>query len=261
MRSLEPRWVALCLSAAVLATATSALAQKPPSPPPSVNASIDPSAIRVLLVAELETTLSAQMNGTLGDLNASLGKQVPKGALLVALQCNEAQARANVAEAELAMSKQNLDAKRSLRDLNAVGDLEVNIAMTEMAKATGARTLAVTQAGYCSVRAPFAARIAKVYVKPYQTVSAGTPLFDIVSDSALKVRLNVPSTLLKQVQPGQAFNVSILETGKTYPARVSAINARVDAVAQTVELEAKLDDKYPDLIAGMSGIARFPTAP
>lgn len=224
-------------------------------------AAIDPAAIRVLLVAELETTLSAQMNGTLGELKYSLGKQVPKGALLVQLQCNEAQARANVAEAELAQARQNLDAKRSLRDLNAVGDLEVSMANTELQKAIGARSLAVTQAGYCFVRTPFAARVAKVYVKPFQTVSAGTPLFDIVSDSALKVRLNVPSSMVKQLKAGQPFKVSILETGKTYPAKVTAINARVDAVAQTVELEARLDEAYPELIAGMSGVARFPAAP
>ncbi len=246
--------VALCLGLAVLLPA----AAQQRVQPAAAAAAIDPSAIRVLLVAELETTLSAQMNGTLGDLKASLGRQVPKGALLVQLQCNEAQARANVAEAELAQARQNLDAKRSMRDLNAVGDIEVSIANTELQKAIGSRSLAVTQAGYCFVRAPFAARIAKVYVKPHQTVSAGTPLFDIVSDSALKVRLNVPSSMLKQLQPGQPFKVSILETGKTYPAKVTAINARVDAVAQTVELEARLDEAYPELIAGMSGVARFP---
>ena len=100
-------------------------------------AAIDPSAIRVLLVAELETTLSAQMAGTLGDLKASLGRQVPKGALLVQLQCNEALARANVAEAELAQARQNLDAKRSMRDLNAVGDIVEGLAQRLAAVAQG----------------------------------------------------------------------------------------------------------------------------
>ena len=55
-----------------------------------------------------------------------------------------------------------------------------------------------------------------------------------------------------------SFEVAIDETRKTYPAKVSAINARVDAVAQTVELEARIDGKPPELLAGMSGIARFP---
>ncbi|MDT4830311.1 efflux transporter, RND family, MFP subunit [compost metagenome] len=220
----------------------------------------DPGAIRVLLAAEVETTLSSQMNGTLGALQASLGQQVAKNALLAQLNCEEALARAKVAAAELTMARQNLDAKRNLRKLDAVGDLEVAMANTELQKAEAARSLAQAQSGYCQVQAPFAGRVAKVHVKPYQTVAAGTPLFDLVSDGALKVRLNVPSSLLPQLKPGQPLEVSILETGKSYAAHISAINSRVDAVAQTVELEARLDAEHPELIAGMSGTARFPHA-
>lgn len=218
----------------------------------------NPSAIRILLSSELETTLSSQMNGTLGELNASLGKTVKKGELIASLNCLEAQARSKVASAELAMARQNLNAKKSLRKLDAVGDLEVAIASTEVQKAQGAESMAKAQSGYCSVVAPFSGRIAKVYVKSYQTVSAGTPLFDLVSDGALKVRLNVPSSLLPSLKEGMALTVDVHETGKRYPAHISAINARVDAVAQTIELEARLDQEYPDLIAGMSGTARIP---
>ena len=192
-----------------------------------------------------------------GELNASFGQHVAKAALLARFNCDEAQAKAKVAAAELAMAKQNLGAKKQLRELNAVGDIEVSMANTEVQKADGARAMGVAQSGYCQVLAPFSGHVAKVYVKPYQTVSAGTPLFDLVSDGALKVRLNVPSTQLKTLKPGMALQVRIHETDKVYPAHVSAINARVDAVAQTVELEAKLDDKYPELIAGMSGTASF----
>jgi len=261
MTGLHPRCASLalalcaCLALPALAQQPGAGTAMPPAPPV-----IDPNAIRVLLVPELETTLASQMNGTLGDFRIGLGQQVPKGALLAPLECREQQARANITEAELAQARENLNAKRSLRDLNAVGDLEVSMANTALQKAMGERRLAVTQAGYCQVRAPFDARIAKVYAKPYQTVQAGAPLFDLVSDSALKVRLNVPSAMVRQVQPGKAFQVTIMETGKTYPATVSAISARVDAVAQTVELEARLDKAYAELIAGMSGVARFPAA-
>lgn len=229
-------------------------------PPAGLAADDDPGAIRVLLVSDLETTLSAQMNGTLGALKASLGQTVGKDAELAQLNCVEVNARAKVAGAELNMARANLQAKRNLRKLDAVGDLEVAMANTEVEKADGALTLARAQAGYCLIDAPFAGRIAKVYVKPYQTVTAGTPLFDLVSDGALKVRLNVPSSLLPRLQPGMPLEVDIHETGKRYPAKVSAINARVDAVAQTVELEAKLDASHTELIAGMSGVARFPNS-
>lgn len=221
----------------------------------------DPNAIRVLLSAENETTLSVQMNGTLGPLKARLGQKVAKGDTLVALDCSEAAARAQVAEAELAMAKQNLAAKQSMRQLDAVGDIEVASARTDMQKAAGARTLANTQTGYCKVRAPFGGRVAKVYVRPYQTVAAGTPVFDLVGDGPLRLRLNVPSSQMRTLRDGVPFQLQVLETGKTYPAHVVAVNARVDAVAQTVELEGRLDGEFPELIAGMSGIARFGAGP
>jgi multidrug resistance efflux pump len=139
LRVRERCWGALLLGAVVAAHAVAQTAAPgAPAAAASKPVAVDPSAIRVLLVPELETTLSAQMNGTLGEINASLGRQVPKGALLVQLQCGEQQARAKVAEAELVQARQNLDAKKSLRDLNAVGDLEVSMASTEVEKASGA---------------------------------------------------------------------------------------------------------------------------
>ncbi len=69
--------------------------------------------------------------------------------------------------------------------------------------------------------------------------------------------MNVPSSQLKTLSPGQPLEVQVHETGKTYPAKISVINARVDAVAQTIELEARFDQALPELMAGMSGTARF----
>ena len=53
------------------------------------------------------------------------------------------------------------------------------------------------------------------------------------------------------------FEVEIDETGRTYKAAVSAVNARVDAVAQTVEIEARITGRHAELLPGMSGTARF----
>lgn len=217
----------------------------------------DPSAIRVLLAPDTETVLSSQMSGTLDAMQGTLGQRVEKGALLAQFNCREAAARAKVASAELTLARQNLDAKRSLRKLDAVGDLEVSMAATEVEKADGASAMAQAQASYCQVRAPFRGRVAKVHAKAHQTVAAGSPLFDLVSDGPLKVRMNVPSSLLPRLKVDLPLEVYINETARAYPARISAINARVDAVAQTIELEARLDGRPPELAAGMSGVARL----
>ena len=59
------------------------------------------------------------------------------------------------------------------------------------------------------------------------------PRMQKISDGPLKLRLNIPSRWLRQVSVGTPFEVDINETGRTYQAKVTLINARVDAVAQT----------------------------
>ena len=221
----------------------------------------DADAIRVLLAAEQETTLVAGMKGRIEVLNATLGQPVVKGKQLIAMECGEASARLRMADAELVSARENLTAKNGLKQLNAAGEMEVSMAVAAVDKAKGAVSLGRSQVAYCNVSAPFNGRIARVYVKQHQGVNTGAPLLDLVSDGPLKVRLNVPSLFLRQIKQGTAFEVSVNETGKTYLAKVSAINARVDAVAQTVELEARIDGKPAELLAGMSGIARFQFKP
>ena len=177
------------------------------------------------------------------------------------MECGEASARLRMADAELVSARENLTAKNGLKQLNAAGDMEVSMALAAVDKAKGAVSLGRSQVAYCNVSAPFNGRIARIYVKQHQGVNVGAPLVDLVSDGPLKLRLNAPSIYLRQLKIGTPFEVSVNETGKSYPAKVTAINARVDAVAQTVELEARIDGKAAELLAGMSGIARFPFKP
>lgn len=255
--------MALLFSAAALAQTLPAVPAIPAAvvAQPAVVPVADANAIRVLLAPEVETTLVAQMAGRIEVLNASLGQPVVKGKLLVGIECGEAQARLRMAEAELASARDTLTGKTGLKKLNAAGDLEVSMAQASVDKAKGAVSLGRSQVAHCSLNAPFNGRIARIYAKQFQGVNAGAPLLDLVSDGPLKLRLNVPSHYLRQLKVGTPFDVAVNETGKTYPAKVSAINARVDAVAQTVELEARIDGKPAELLAGMSGIARFSFKP
>jgi RND family efflux transporter MFP subunit len=227
----------------------------------AANPAADPTAIHIVLAPELETTLVSQMAGRVDTLNASLGQPVAERALIARMECSEPAARLRIAEAELGEARETLQAKTGLRRLKAAGDMEVALAKAAVEKALGAIDLAKSQIAYCSIKAPFAGRIAKVHVKPFQGVGAGMPLVDLVSSGPLKVRLNVPSTYLRQLSVGTGFEVTINEIGRSYQAKVTAINARVDAVAQSVELEARIEGKAPELLAGMSGTARLEPAP
>lgn len=238
-----------------------ALAVSAQAPAPRAGGPVDPNAIRVLLSAELETTLASQMVGRISALNVSLGAAVNKGRVLVSFDCSEPLAKMQMAEAEYAMARETLETKVSLRKLEAAGDMEVAMARAGADRAQAAIAVSRVQISQCNVIAPFAGRIVKLHVKPYQGVTPGSPLLEMVSDGQLKLRLNVPSKLIRSLRIGTPFEVDIEETGKTYAAKVTAINARVDAMAQTLELEARIEGRPAGLLPGMTGIARLNPAP
>lgn len=215
---------------------------------------------RVLLMPEQETSLVAEMVGRITKLGGGLGEAFRAGQTLVSFECGEQQARLKIADAELHSATKTLEAKQRLENLRAAGEIEVSIARAAVEKASAQVELGRVQVAQCRIRAPFSGRIAKLHVREHQSVNVGQPLMDIVADGQLKLRLNVPSRWLAWLRAGDRFVVAIDETARQYPATVTALNSRVDAVSQSIEIEARIVGKHPELLPGMSGTARFEQA-
>lgn len=253
---------------ATLFAASLALAQPVPAPAPVPVATVapapsvpriveDPNAIRVLLAPALETSLVSPFSGRVRQVSVSLGQSFAKGKTLVSFDCDEPVARLRMAEAELSSARESHDAKLRLQGLQQAGEVEVALAASAAERARAQVALYRAQLAQCSVTAPFSGRAVKVAVKSHQGVTQGQPLLELVSDGALKLRLNAPAKWVVWLKPGTRFDVAIEETGRSYIGRVTAINGRVDAVSQSIELEAVIEGKAPDLLPGMSGVARF----
>lgn len=221
----------------------------------------DADVVRVLLSAELETTLVAMMAGRIASLPVQLGQHLHKGELVAAMDCAEPEARLHMAKAELAAANSTLGVKSRLRKLDAAGDVEVSLAAADADRARAALEMARIQADHCNIEAPFDGRVVRLLASPHQGVAAGTALVEMIGDGPLKLRLNIPSHWLRHVRQGTRFQVKVHETGLSYPAHITHVNARVDAVAQTIELEARMDNSEPELLAGMSGVAVFGSVP
>ena len=217
----------------------------------------DVKPVRVLLMPESETVLLAQMVGRITSLNASLGSRVTKDQVVVSMDCSESTARLNMSVAELNSARETFDSKLRLKGMDAAGETDVAIAAAAVDRAKGQIEMTKAQIQNCTIRAPFSGSVSKLHVKPYQGVNAGQPLFELVGDGAPRLRLNAPSRWMKSLKAGRAFQIDIDETGKSYSARVTAINTRVDPVAQTIEVEGRVTGSFAGLLPGMSGNAKF----
>jgi membrane fusion protein, multidrug efflux system len=213
--------------------------------------------VRVLLIPDKETTISSTMAARIVTFNGSLGHGFKAGDILVGFDCDEAHARVEMSKAELSGAIEQHEAKVKMQGLEQASDVEVALAASASNKAKAQLNLNQAQVSQCRIYAPWSGRVAKTNVKNHMTVTPGQPLMELVNFGALRVKLNAPSKLIAKLKSGTKFNITIDETGLSYPAVVTALNSRVDPVSQTVEIEAKMAKSYPELLSGMSGVADF----
>ena len=220
----------------------------------------DNKAIRVLVVASQESVLASQMAGRIEQLDATLGSSIKAGQVLLRFNCDAQQAQLKMANAEYYGAQRTYESKAKLQAMQSVSELEVQQSAAAAERAKAQIELIQVQLKNCSVRAPFAGRVTRLLAKRYESVAPNQPLVEVVDNGKLKLKLNVPSHWLAWLKPGTPFAVQIEETGKAYDGRVARINARVDAVSRSIELEGEVVGNAPLLLPGMSGSAQFPQA-
>ena len=227
---------------------TSAWGQAPRSVAPE-------DRILVQAWAELETTISSPIVGLINQIPSRVGTRFAKGEVILRFDCTENEAKAQIAQAELTAASETLEAKIRLKSMDAASEIEVTTAAAQVAKADAQLKLSQYQASQCQLPAPFDGYVVRVMGKPHQTTTVGQPLFDIISSGVPKLRVSASSKLFTRIRVGTPLRVTIDETGATYNAQVSLINARIDPVNQTFEMEARVQGAPTNLLPGMSGTA------
>lgn len=235
----------------------------PDASPVSTASAAAPSAnsnrVRVQLVARDQVALSSEINAKIAALPFREGDAFRTGQTLVSFDCALYEAQLHRAQAEASAARELLQVDQRLARLHSVGELEVRQADAKL-KASAAQ-VAYMQATVrqCAIAAPFDGRVAKRSAEPQEFVQAGKPLLTIVDTGHLELKMIVPSQWLIWLKRGHPLTVQVDEVGKTYPARVERIGARVDPVTQTVDVMAALEDHALELLPGMSGWATFAT--
>lgn len=212
--------------------------------------------IRTLLVPANESVISSQLAGRITEIKDQVGAVFARDEALVRFDCAELNARLTMAEAEQASADVTLKTKQELFKHQSAGETEVALAAAAASKARAQVILQRVLTDACVIRAPFDGSVVKVSARAFQSVNQGQPLLEIVSLAQPRARMNIPSRWLTWLKPGDSFQLTVDETGRTYTGKITVISARVDAVSQTVEVEGEIVPAS-SLVAGMSGYATF----
>ena len=187
---------------------------------------------------------------------------IKKGDLLIALDCDLYQPQAAKVAAEHKAARLKMENAQQMKELRAIGALDVSLAESEFAQTQAALRIAQLNAERCTIRAPWPGRVVAVHVKPYENVRQQQELIEIINDRQFEAEIVVPANWMRWLKPGTPLKLRVDETGTTASAKVTAITPAIDAVSQTVVLRAALVDGS-QLIPGMSATAVFnlPPAP
>ena len=231
-------------------------AMAPADPPPGARLDSAPlarQALRAQLMPRRYTTLAAEIGAKISRLPVSEGGSFRAGQVLVSLDCSVQQALLQRSQAELEAAEKTAQANEALLKLNAVGMVELDLSQAAVRKARAELGSQQAVLDKCTIVAPFAGRVAEQRAREQQFLQAGQPVLDILDDSVLELEFIVPSIWLAWLRVGSEFRIAIDETGKSYPARLTRVGARIDPVSQSLKVGAAIHGRFPELMAGMSG--------
>jgi RND family efflux transporter MFP subunit len=210
--------------------------------------------IRAQLTPKRYTTIAAEIGARVRRIHFAEGQSFRAGQALVSLDCSLQQAQAQKSQAELAAAEKTATANQRLKELNSIGSLELEQSQANLQKAKAEVALAGAFLKRCSITAPYSGRVAEQKVREQQFAQPGQALLDIIDDSAFELEFLAPSRTIAWLRPGSRFTVRMDETGRSYPAVVVRLGARIDPVSQSVKVRGQITGKYPELLAGMSGV-------
>ena len=217
-----------------------------------------PRELRAQLTPKRYTTISAEIGARISRIHVSEGAPFRAGQALISFDCSIQRAQLGKSQADLVAAEKTFAANKRLAELNSVGSVEVETSQALARKAAADVQMSRTLLSKCVVGAPFSGRVAEQKAREQQFVQPGQPLLEILDDSSLELEFLVPSRWLIWLKPRTTFVVRIDETGKSYPATVLRTGARIDPVSQSVNVKGVIAGRFPELLAGMSGVVSFP---
>lgn len=229
-----------------------------------------------ILITLDSTTARAALTSSQARVNAAQAELAEIEALL------EARTRARHAAAKLAAAQAQLETTEKLfADRHAAGlelerakqDVEIARAECELVasaarqeKIAAQRELAAARAELaraqrtvdaCTIRAPYAGRVARRVAMPHEWVQPSDVLLEVVDDSVLRAKFLAPSAMFDEIAIGDAVRVVVSETEARVMAIVSHRAAVLDAASGTFEVYAELDNSRGALRGGMTGFVEL----
>ncbi len=211
--------------------------------------------VEAVLVPRQVTVISSSQDGRIAQIPVNHGDRFKKGDLLVAYDCSNIRAEADIAKIEKTFTEKRLKGSDSLFKLDIISDIDRAGAQVEDQKAIVKDALYQSRLKDCDIRAEFDGRVTNRLANAGEYTRTDRVLLEVASNDTLQAEFLVPSKWLRWINIGAPVSITVNETEKTYTAKIERIHGEVDPVSQSIQMVATLDPYQDPLLPGMSGKA------
>jgi membrane fusion protein (multidrug efflux system) len=196
--------------------------------------------------------ISAELAGTVAEINFQSGALVKKGEVLLKLDASAEQAQMRSAEADAELAKNDLDRARGLAERRVISAAEFDATQSKYAQKKAAVENMQSVIDKKQIRAPFDGTAGIRAVNPGQMVKVGDPLVSLQALGQVFVDFSLPQQQLVDVKPDLPVKVTTdAIPDREFEGKLTAVNSSIDPTTRNVSLQATLDNQDHALRAGM----------
>lgn len=210
-------------------------------------------AVKAVLFPFREAVIAARAESTLLPYRFKLGEPFKAGEVLTALDDSRYALEVRRATEQADFARAVFEDKKQLRAKNFTSDYELKKAEFDLSVAESSLADAKLNLSYCTVKAPFAGKLAEIRTQEYETVRPGQPLFRIIDDNRLLAVMNVPLNNVALTMVGNPVVVSVSGTDRKAKGTVYEVAPQADHRTGTVRIRVLIDNGDGKLRAGMTG--------
>jgi membrane fusion protein (multidrug efflux system) len=198
--------------------------------------------------------ISAELAGTVSEINFQSGTLVKKGDILLKLDASAEQAQLRAAQAEAELAKADYERARDLASRKVISPAELDAASAKYAQKKAAAENIQSVIDKKEIRAPFDGAAGIRTVNPGEMVNVGRALVSLQALDQVFFDFALPQQQLQEVKSGLAVKVTTdAIPDREFDGKLTAINSAVDPATRNVSLQATVDNADHALRPGMFG--------
>jgi membrane fusion protein, multidrug efflux system len=233
---------------------------KPPSPPIAVDVAVaklesveNNITSSGTITPNEEVELRAETSGRLIDLRIAEGSVVKKGQLIAKLKDDDLQAQLKKIQFEETLAKKLEERQKKLLEINAISKEEYDITANKLNTIGADIELLKVNLAKTVVTAPFSGRIGFKSVSEGAYLSPATTIATLVQTNPVKIDFTVPEKYSSLIRIGKMvkFTLDGMTINTTIPAKIVAIDPKIDPSLRTLKIRAVAVNPAGRLIPGM----------